>query len=276
MRIYSISRIIALPFVIILAVLAYLEFVLYWDIGWWLLGPLMIIVALIILHGDIDYWWLKKNPIPLGEREKDVIKEYIPFFESLDSVEKQKFEDRISLYIGAREWKNVGTSELKDIPDDIKALIASQVVILTFHDEDYLLGDFDRVYTYKHPFPSPRFQFLHTVETNIEDGMIIYSMEHALPGITKPDQYYNIVMHGYAEAFSLLHPAKTYPSVESISWEDIQKICGFTKEQILGTLGFDTIDMLPLLINLFFTYPDQTRSILPDVYNKLSAVFLSR
>lgn len=273
MRIYSLSRIVALPFVVILAVLGYLEFILYWNIGWWMFAPLAVIVSLIILHGDLDYWWLKKHPIPLTKGEKDVIKKYVPYYSGLGSVDQQKFEDRLSLYIGAREWKNVGAQELKEIPDDIKALIASQVIMLTSHDEDYLLGDIDRIYTYKHPFPSPRFQFLHTYETNIEDGILIFSMEHALPGITKPDQFYNVVMHGYAEAFVHLHPRLSYPSIEGLAWEAIFSICGFTKEQILGTLGYDSVDLLPILITMFFTYPAQTRLILPEEYDVLKRIF---
>lgn len=275
MKIYSLSRILAFPFVVILAGLAYLEFVEYKDIGWWLLPPLMAIVVLIILNGNIDYWYLKKNPIPLDDQIKKLLRLNNPFYNKLNSQDQQKFEDRVSLYVGAREWKNVGAgAELREIPDDVKAMIAAQSIQLTFYDQDFLLGDFDRIYTYKHPFPSPQFKFLHTVETNEEDGMIIYSMEHALPGISSPDRFYNVVMHGYAEAYIKQNPHKEYPQVDDSMWPQIEIISGFSKEQILATLGFQEIELLPLLLNFHFTYPDKMANTLRDVSVAFEKLFL--
>lgn len=273
MKIYSLSRVLAFPFVVALALLAYLEFVEYKDIGWWLLPPLMAIVVLIILNGEIDYWYLKKKPIPLDPRERSLLVQYVPFYNKLSPSEKKKFEDRVSLYVGAREWKNVGTADLKEIPDDVKSMIAAQSIQLTFYDKDFLLGDYDRIYTYKHPFPSPRFKFLHTVETNAEDGMIIYSMDHALPGISSPYRFYNVVMHGYAEAYIRQNPQKNYPNVNDTMWEQIALISGFGKEQILSTLGFEQINLQPLLLNFYFTFPVELKQHLPEVFASFKQIF---
>jgi len=273
MRIYSFSRVLALPLGIALAVLAYMEFMLYYDIVYWLLIPLIGVVILLIFSGQIDHWWNEKHPIPLTDQERKMITEFVPYYSTLSPSSKQTFEHRLSLYTGAREWKNVGGSELKDIPDDIKAVVASQAIMLTFHQEDYLLGDFDRIYTYKHPFPSPKFQFLHTVETDMEDGMILFSMEHLLVGITKPTQYYNIGMHGYAEAFLQQYPDLQYPNIDQVQWSHIEQIMGFSKEQILSVLGFEEADFMTMLIVCFFTYPANTKVVLHREYQQLEKVF---
>lgn len=273
MRIYSLSRVLALPFGIALAVLAYMEFMLYYNLVHWLLIPLIGIVILLIFNGQIDHWWSERHPIPLTDQERKMITNYVPFYSQLSPAMQEKFENRLSLYTNAREWKNVGGQELKDIPDDVKALIASQSVMLTFHQDDYLLGDFDRIYTYKHPFPSPKYQFLHTVETNAEDGMILFSMEHLLVGITKPTQYFNVGMHGFAEAYIQEYPQKGYPDVAQVEWAHIEQIMGFGREQILAVLGFKEADFLTLLINCFFTFPANTKAVLPREFERLDELF---
>ncbi len=273
MRIYSLSRVIAFPFIMALAILLYLEFVLYLDIGWWLLAPLFGIIAIYMINGLIDHWWNERHPIPLDDEVRKLIVDYLPFYNKLDADDKLRFENRLSIYVDAREWKNIGTEEMKPIPDDMRAMIASQSIMMTFYQEDYLLGDFDRIYTYKHPFPSPKFQFLHTVETDIEDGLILYSMEHLLVGITNPHQYYNIGMHGYAEAYIKQHPTLQYPAESDYTWSDIEEITGFRKEQILGVLGFEQVDLLPVLINCYFTFPEKTREVLSKVYEEVKNLF---
>jgi len=273
MRIYSLARVLSFPFIVALAILLYLEFVAYEEIGWWLLIPLTAVIMLYLFHGQIDFWWQEKYPIPLTEQERRLIRANVPFYQQLSSTDKTKFENRLSLYVNGREWKNVGTSELKNMPDDMKAIIASQAIILTFNDEDYLLGDFDRIYTYKHPFPSPRYQYLHTVETNLEDGLVLFSMEHVLPGVTKPDQYYNIGMHGYAEAYIKQNPSLNYPDISDLTWAPIEEITGFKSEQILSVLGHKDVDLMPVLIMCYFTYPERTRQHLRMEYSALVSIY---
>lgn len=263
----------AIPLAIALGYMGYMEFYEYGNFGLWIFLPLAGIVILLISNGYIDYWWQQRHPIPLDDHEVEILEKFVPYYQNLNDSRKQIFQDRLSIYINAREWKNVGAKDLVGIPDDIKTIIASQGIQLTFHQKDYLIGDFDRIYTYKHPFQSPKYQFLHTLETNQEDGMIILSMEHALPGVTNSDQYYNIVMHAYADAYVKQFPGKPYPEVESIPWDDIHKITGFTGDQILKVLGFSSIDPLPLLINLFFTCRDKMAEIMPAEYRQLQRVF---
>jgi len=274
MRIHSLSKVLAFPVGVVAAYMLYQEFYEFEiTYGFWLMIPVGILVALLMFSGQIDFWWQEKHPMPLDDYERKLLNAHIPYYVNLDSEGKQKFEDRLSLYMGAREWKNVGTSELKSIPNDLQLLIGSQCIMITFHEDDYLLGDMDRVYTYRHPFPSPRYQFLHTLETNVEDGMIILSMEHSLPGVSNPDQYYNVVMHAYAEAYTKVHPGKQYPEISEIPWREISLITGFSKEQIMGVIGYPSIDPLPIVINMFFTYPEKTQEHLPELYEQLRQLF---
>jgi len=78
MRIYSLARVLSFPFIITLAVLLYLEFVAYREIGWWMLIPLTAVIMLYLFHGQIDFWWQEKHPIPLEPQERRLLEANIP------------------------------------------------------------------------------------------------------------------------------------------------------------------------------------------------------
>ncbi|MBK8348424.1 MAG: hypothetical protein IPL08_12655 [Saprospiraceae bacterium] len=121
-------------------------------------------------------------------------------YQQLHESDRSKFEYRMTLYIEGRLFSSVG-SELRDVPEDIKCMVAAHGIEMCLGIDDYLIGDMDRIYLYKHPFPTPDFPFLHTVETNIEDGVIILSLEQLTNAVISPETHYNIGYHAYAEAF---------------------------------------------------------------------------
>ena len=135
------------------------------------------------------------------------------------------------------------------------------------------MGDMDRIFLYKHPFGSPRYKFLHTVETQIEDGVIIFALDHLIPGMTHGKQYYNICMHGFAEAYTKVYPNTAWPAEEQMSWTSIEAISGFSKEQILNVLGYPSVDLLPIYITYYFTFPDKVKTNAPGVFQELDTIF---
>lgn len=272
MRIYSLSKVLALPVIIVLAYMAYNQYVLEQDMGYWLLAPIFVIVFLAISYPYIDYYYHTKYPIPLDDEITQWLKKYSPFYNSLSREDKEKYNYRMSLYLEAREFKSVG-SEQKDMPEDIKAIIATNAIQMNFHKKDFLVGDFDRIFVYKHPFPSPKHQFLHSVEAQGEDGVIIYSLEHLIPGITNPEVYYNIGMHAYVDAFTKVYTDAVYPWNLNAGWEDVEAISGLKKENILSTLGFDSVDMFVLLGTCYFTYPEAFEKRLPQLNEEMDKLF---
>jgi hypothetical protein len=274
MKIHSLSKVIAFPLVVITGFI-----ILYTFSGYrsehsiWIFVPVLLLVTIYIFHGVIDHWYLERNPIPIDAEMRAWFEKYTPYYNNLEPNEKVLFENRLSLYVNGREFKSVGTNELKDVPYDIQCIIASQVIKMTRGMSDYLLGDVDRIYLYKHPFPSPAYQFLHTVETHIEDGIILLSSEHALPGIVNPNQHYNIAMHAYAEAFIRIHPDKGYPNVSHHDWKDLEAVLHITREKLLKTIGFESCDVLIPHIVAFFDFPEAYRSKFNYEFNAFQKIF---
>lgn len=273
MRIYSLSKILAFPAVLALIIILFLQYNEGYDMGLWFAVPIFILVVLYISYEEIDHWYLRRNPIKLDPEVIKLLNQYIPFYRALDEEGKEKYHNRLSQYITGRSFKSVGSSEMKSVPYDIRAMIATNAVQLAFYQDDYLIGDFDRIFIYKHPFGSPSYKFLHTVETEAQDGVIIYSLEHLIPGITNPELYYNIGMHGYLDAFIKANPTAPFPPRLGADWFDILAISGLPKKQILSTIGFDSADLLVVLGTCYFTYPQAFEKRLPGLKQELDTLF---
>lgn len=239
---------------------------------YWSIIPLLILTAIFVFHGNIDFWWLEKHPLVLDQPIKDWLLKYDSYYQSLDSESRAKYDNRLTLYMNGRSFSSVG-SEMHEVPNDIQGIIASNVVKMMIGLDDHLLGDMDRIFLYKHPFPSPRYQFLHTVETDAEDGVLIFSMEHLIPGVMYPDKFYNIAMHGYAEAYQHVFNKTDFTFLDEISWEQLELIGGLTKEQILQTIGFNDTYISTVAINHYFTHPIRFKQVLPLHYNRLKNHF---
>jgi len=229
--------------------------------------------VIFIMAPQIDFWWNKKHPPGIEPPIRNWLLEYSSFYTSLPPEDKQKFEDRLSVYLLGKEFFTMGKQKQEGMPEDIKAIIAHNAIVITFYQEDFMMGDFDRMVVYKHPFPTPNNQFLHTVETEREDGVMLFALDYLLHGAINPKQYYNIGMHAHVEAYMKNHPNLRWENLSETSWEHIQSICGFTREQIVTVLGYKQADIVPVILTCYFTYPERFKQVSPHDAKYLDAIF---
>ncbi len=273
MRIHSISKVLALPFVILFVILLYLTIDDTQNtISYWMIVPVIALTILFVMNGQIDYWYLKRNPPELDPPIKIWLEKYSSHYKSLTSESKKRFEERLALYIFARSFTSIG-EERREVPEDIKGIIGHIPVLMSLQDEDFLIGDYDHIYLYKHPFPSPKMRFLHTVETEHEDGVIIFSLEHLIPPLINKESMYNIGFHAFANAYVMVNMTKPWPDMFGVNWDGIQRIAGFSKDQIIKTLGYEPKDFLVILINYYFNFNRQLFREYPEVHLKLKMIF---
>lgn len=275
MKIYKFSRILSiLPAI----ALGWFLYKMFFDHNFpfiaWAILPAAILALLYLFQPQIDYWWLDKNPIEIDPEITMLLQKTNPFYNTLSGDQKKKFEKRIYLYVEGIEFKSKGYERDVEVLYDVKNMIAQVPVTMTFNRKDFLLKDFEHIVLYKHAFPSPMFKFLHTVETHAEDGVIIFSLEHAEHAFFNPTQFYNVAYHAYAEAFVKSNPKLNYPETNNEQWQGVETITGFSKDQILGTLGFENIDLLYVLITVYFTHQERFRKVLPDITKRLDSIFI--
>lgn len=271
MRIHSISKVLVFPvFLLALCILGW---------GWYtgeklsiyVILPATILVFLYVLHGPIDHWWLARFPIPFDPMLKEWLNRYFPPYKEMDQETQNKFEYRLGLYLDGRLFQSIG-SERRDVPEDIKCMVAAHAVHMFLGKDDYLIGNIDRIFLYKHPFPSPDFPFFHNVEVNTEDGVIILSIEQLKNAIINPTGYYNTAYHAYAEAFIFTQKNILYPDITD-SWDALEKVSGWSKSLFQIQTGFDNLPLLPIHISLFFSKPKEYQAVLPQNYQKMVIIF---
>ena len=272
MKIHSLSKVLILPCAIAaIAIIYYGETTGNRETTIWVFIPVVLFTIVLIFMPQIDYWWHTKHPVPIDSEVVKWLSAYSPFYKNLSEEEKKRFEYRLGLYMEAREFKSVGT-EIREVPEDMKGIIGSIVVMLTFSQEDFLLGEYNRIYLYKHPFPTPEHQYLHSVEVNHEDGLIIFSMEHLLPGITRPKDFYPIGLHAFIEAF--------YNSISSqaltdhhFTWEDVENTGTFSKEHIKSVTGLKDINLNIVAAVNAWVSPELMENNAPESYKKIKSIF---
>jgi hypothetical protein len=173
--------------------------------------------------------------------------------------------------MAGRLFQSVG-AEMRDVPEDIKCMVSAHGIFVGLCNEDYLIGDMDRIFLYKHPFPSPEMPFLHSVEVNAEDGVIILSLEQLTNSVLYPTDYYNVAFHAYAEAFVATQKDIIYPDVTD-SWAIVYKISGWDETSILKQTGLQQISLLYVHITLYFSKPDQYKMTAPELFEKWKSIF---
>jgi hypothetical protein len=268
MKIYSLSKVLIIPLLAMLVLIYFITEQWGRDYSVLVFIPVTLGVILYIFHGDIDYWYLKKNPFGLDRPLIEWITKYFVPYREMEGELKKKFENRLELYLYGRLFQAVG-KEMKNVPEDIKCMVASYAVWMTLYLDDYLIGDFDRIFLYKHHFPTPQNNVLHAVETNNEDGVIILNTNLCTQAVLNPADYYNIIVHAFAECILSLKA-----DIPLLTEENLPEIIsGWKKEDILTQTGLKEIDERILHIHHFFIFRELYTELLPENTKKLKAYF---
>jgi hypothetical protein len=271
LRIHSISRIIATPLLIIAGYILYRSFQERMDTSWLIFIPATLLVVLYVFHGPLDHWYLSKFPPVIDPILEKWLWSFFKPYKSFPENIRKKFNDRLMLYLDGRLFYAVG-QEKNELPEDIKCMIAAHGVHMSLGFDDYLIGDMDRIYLYKHPFPSPAVQALHNVETHIEDGVIVLSLEQLHAAIMYPEQFYNIAYHAYASSMLATNPEINVTEIPN-DWSLVEKISGWNKEQIVVQTGLADTPANVAIIVLFFSMPEKFLSGAPGVFASLQHIF---
>jgi hypothetical protein len=271
MRIHNLSILLAGPFGIAFGAILYYSLV-YDDSKYTLiLVPLaMLLMTIYIFHNQIDEWYIKRNPIPLDKQDQDIIKGKSRFYNQLNPNQQQVFETRIYQFIRSKEFIMMG-KEQQPVPYDVQLIIAMVAIEISFYKEKYLYDNYDKIILYKHPFPTPQIQALHTVETHAEDGVILLALDHFYAAVNNPTRFYHVGYHAFAEAFIYEYKKENYPDI--LDWEVLERISGFTKEGMQQALGLKANDLLISAIYMYFVFNESMKKEDPELYKDLHSIF---
>lgn len=236
------------------------------------LVPLIPAVSVYVLSPQINWWWYTKQRTPkVDEKLRVLLEARLPFYQRLSAEDKEKFTVRVTLFIMAKNF--VGKVH-KEVPEDMKAVIAASAVQLTFgYEEDWLFDEYEQYIIYPHPFPTPQYEAWHITEHFAEDGVILFSAEHLLHGFFEPHRYYQIALHEFANVYLEKHGHSGLPNYGETAWTDFAKISTFTERKLKAYIGLDNVRPEAVGLTLFFTHRQRFAQVLPQAFEKLQRKF---
>lgn len=272
MKIHKLSTILYLPFVLIALGIIYISMNINRDFSIWILVPAIGISLVYVFANEVDKWWWFSNPQSLPQKMKDWLIQYSVFYNKLSLEDKIKFDNKLAMFIETNQFYIVG-KEAEPLPYDIKGIVGHEAIkaMLLLDEDPY--RNINRIVLYKHAFPSPSHQYLHTIETHEEDGVIIFSLEHLIPGLLSPNKYYNIALHGYIEMSTNKSLRQFLSTQHEITWSTLTEISGITESFIRSTIGLEEINKTTVVVVCYIVYSDKFQKKLPQINDQLDQIF---
>lgn len=265
------ARLISIPFLILTAVFGYLTLEKNAIYPYILLALVIALALIYTFSPQINWWWYKRYPPDIDKQMRQLLIKNLPFYNNLSVNDKKKFRNRMALYMMAVDFMPKGWD---NVPTDIKGIVATNIVQMTFNQKDFLLPKFERIVVYTIPFPSPQFpKILHASEIYAADGVLLFSAQQMIWPFLQPQQYYNLVLHEYIKVYQLSYPNKEYPILKEEDWQILTQISTFKKAQVTGIIGLQEIDPSVVSGTLFFTHPENFKVVAPDLYKKWERIF---
>ena len=190
----------------------------------------------------------------------------------MSSSEKLRFSERLATFMAVKEFTLKGKQDYK-LEEDIKALISHEFVRISMGMNDYLGQDFEQFIIYNHPFATPKYKFLHTLELYHEDGVIILSKPDLIKGFQNKAGFLNLALFAAISAFISMNPRAHYPELKHIDESQLETTFNIEFEAIKKALGFDWLNKLNVLIYCFFEFPRIFEATFPKEFFSLQSIF---
>lgn len=265
------ARLISIPFLLATGLFAYLSLEKDEGFSIYIIISVLILAVIYTFSPQINWWWYSRNPPEIDQQMRNLLIKNHSFYNDLSVNDKKLFRNRMALYMMAVEFIPKGWESL---PEDIKGVIAANVVQMTLQQADFLLPKFERIVVYTTPFPSPQFpKKLHASEVFEEDGVLLFSAQQIMWSFLQPQQYYNLVLHEYIKVYKISYPQKDYPILTEKDWSILQQISGFSKEKVEEMIGLSNINPMDVSGVLYFTHKENFKRIAPNIYQKWDNIF---
>ena len=265
------SKILAVPFVVAALVFLYLTWEYSESYSWYIIFPVVAVAIIYVFSPQLNWWWWRWYPPKLDPPVIKMLANSNRFYAGLPTQDKKRFLVRMALYMKACDFK---PQAMERVPEDVKAMLASAVVQITYGQEDFLLPKFENIVVYPKRFPSPLYlKDWHSSELFEEDGVLIFAADHIMPGGMQPAKYYHSAIHEYCKAYRLSYPEKNYPAIGEEHWPILESISKFKKEAIEKWIGLPNVQPGEVAMTHFFVFPLRFKQELPEIYQQYTEVF---
>ena len=219
------------------------------------------------------YFFLRK----LNPHQNTVLKNQFKFYNKLQEKDKQYFEHRVASFINYKDF--IGRDGI-EITDEMKVLIASTAVMLTFGFRDYYIGLMNKIVVYPEKFYSKIKNEYHKGEFNPKLKALVISWADFKQGYHITQDNINLGIHEFVHAIHLnsLNERDISATIFSDSFKELTELLYKNKmirdellnSQYIRKYAFtNQFEFLAVIIENFIETPQEFKLQFPEVYVKI-------
>ena len=254
-----------------------------------ILGILFAVLAYILLNFalrmiEMAYVLKYKRPLyihfyfrlrRLNKNQKSILTSQFSFYKRLTIKERKYFEHRVASFIKDKDF--IGRDGIV-INDEIKVLIASTAIMLTFGFRDFYIGIISKIVIYPSSYYSNINKAYHKGEFNPKFKALVLSWEDFLEGFDNESDNINLGIHEITHAIHINSMKER--DVSSIIFNDSFKELSVLfsenkslREELKASDYFrkyaftNQFEFLAVTIENFIETPQEFRAQFPEIYN---------
>ncbi|SHI75113.1 zinc-dependent peptidase [Flavobacterium terrae] len=212
-------------------------------------------------------------PKRIDEEQRNIIHQNFSFYRRLSSKRKKYFEHRVAVFIKNYHFKGNGGLV---VTDEMKLLIASTSVKLTFGMRSFIYSVFDKIILYPDIYYSEKNDVYHKGEFNPKYKALVFSWKHFKEGLDISNDNLNLGLHEFSHTLHF-ECMKTSSVSNDIYVENYQKLLSTIKdsdykEQLRNSNYFreyaftNQLEFMAVILENFFETPDQFKNDFPELF----------
>ncbi len=256
------------------ACLILLGAVLTWQTNetytWLMLLPAVAAAGAYSIAPQLRWAYWKRNPPDLPGAMAPIVDRF-PLYRALDLAGKREFRRRAFLIRENTEVTGMATDK---IPPDVRLMVAASAATVTFYRADFLIPGFENVVFYKHLFPTPVHERLHSSELYPEDGVAIFTLNYFIRSVVEPDKYLQLGIYEYTRA--LFHTAPHVREAllpHTLTYPQIHQLTDFSETALKGFIGLEDLDLTAITVTVFHTHAPAFATRFPEQLAGILRVF---
>ena len=208
--------------------------------------------------------------------QKKILVNQFKFYKRLTPKHQQYFEHRVASFIKDKQF--VGREGLI-VTDEMKVLISSTAVMLTFGFRDFYIGLIGNIFIYPDEFYSVANESYHKGEFNPKLQTLVLSWEDFKKGFDNDTDKINLGIHEFAHAIHLnsIKERDVSSTIFSDSFKELTDLLA-SEEQLRKSLiesryfrdyaYTNQYEFIAVIIETFIESPSEFRSQFPEIYLK--------
>jgi len=212
----------------------------------------------------------------LSPQQNDILKNHFIFFNKLSEKDKTFFEHRVASFINDKDFIGRGIQ----ITEEMKILVASTAVMLTFGFRDFYIGLIQKIVVYPDKFYSKTNKNYHKGEFNPKLKTLVISWADFKTGYEKPKDNINLGIHEFVHAIHLnsLNERDISSTIFTDTFEELTELLAknhllrdeLTQSHYLRNYAFtNQFEFLAVTIETFIESPQDFKLQFPEVYYKI-------